>query len=203
MAEAAVFEEEGWRAALDCDVIFSCVDRPWGRHALNVMAYAHLIPVVDGGIAVRTNKHGRLAAADWRAHVVAPGRPCLECLGQYDPADVAVEQQGLLDLPSYILGLDPSHVLRTGQNVSVFSMAAASMQVLQMIALVVAPLGRGAPKRGLYYHFVGNVLDAYPAEACSPECLFPTIVANGDRCPFVVTGVRCVPAPEDVTEGEP
>jgi molybdopterin-synthase adenylyltransferase len=66
----AVYEEDGYRAALDCDVIIACVDRPWGRHVLNMIAYAHLIPVIDGGIFVRSNRHAELVAADWRAHTV-------------------------------------------------------------------------------------------------------------------------------------
>lgn len=187
--DAAVFEAEGWAAALDCDVIVSCVDRPWGRHAMNLIAYAHLIPVVDGGISLRVNRQKKLAAADWRAHVATPGRPCLQCLGQYDPAHVQMERTGQLDDPVYIAGLDPSHVLRAGQNVSAFSMACASQQLLQLLALVLAPLGQADPGAQIY-HFVGHKLDRGLVASCNVDCLFPQLLGDGDRCAFDVTGVR-------------
>lgn len=185
----AVFEDEGFRAALDCDVLFSCVDRPWGRYILNLIAYAHLIPVIDGGIAVRSNRLGKLVAADWKAHTATVGRPCLQCLRQYDPGLVQVEREGLLDNPTYISGLPKDHPLKTRENVFPFSMSCASMQVLQMLALTLDPLGQSNPGPQLY-HFVGNITEPPSSGGCHSECQFPGIIALGDDCGILATGVR-------------
>jgi molybdopterin/thiamine biosynthesis adenylyltransferase len=189
---AAVFEETGLRAALDCDVLFSCVDRPWGRYVLNLIAYAHLIPVIDGGIAVRCNKHGKLLAADWKAHTATIGRPCLQCLRQYDPGLVQAEREGLLDDPNYISGLSNDHPLKMRENVFAFSMSCASMQMLQMLALALDPLGQPNPGAQLY-HFVGNITEPPVFQNCHPECQFPSIVALGDDCGIRATGPRKKP----------
>lgn len=186
---AAVYEEEGFRAALDCDLLFSCVDRPWGRHVLNLIAYAHLIPVVDGGIAVRTNKQGKLVAADWRTHTAIPGRCCLQCLGQYDPSHVQLEREGRLEDPEYIKGLPKGHPLKTSENVFAFSMSCASLQMLQMLALTLAPLDRSNPGAQLF-HFVGGFMEKPDFGTCHHMCSFPQLVAQGDFCGITVTGSR-------------
>ena len=186
---AAVYEEAGYRAALDCDLLFACVDRPWGRYILNLTAYSHLIPVIDGGIRARKNRLGKLAAADWRAHTATIGRPCLQCLGQYDPGHVQLEREGLLDDPKYIEGLPRDHPLKSRQNVFAFSMSCASMQTLQMLALVLAPLDQPNPGSQLY-HFVGGGMEEPTFGSCHPECLFPSFIALGDSCGIPATGPR-------------
>lgn len=183
---AAVYEETGFRKALDCDVLFSCVDRPWGRQVLNLIAYAHLIPVVDGGIRVRRNRLGKLAAADWRAHTATIGRPCLQCLGQYDPGLVQMEREGHLDDPRYIGGLPDDHPLKVPENVFAFSMACAGQQMLQMLALVLAPLDQPNPG-AQFYHFVGGFMEPPRHGSCREECLFPSLTARGDACGITVT----------------
>lgn len=187
--DKAVYEDDGFKAALDCDAIVACVDRPWGRHVLNLIAYAHLIPVIDGGIFVRRNRLGQLAAADWRAHTVGPGHRCLECIGQYDSGLVQLEREGYLDDPTYIEGLAKDHPLRVRENVFGFSMGCASMQFNQLLNLVLDPLGQANSGEQLY-HFVGAQMEPNNFEDCHGECQFPKILATGDMCPFIVTGHR-------------
>jgi molybdopterin-synthase adenylyltransferase len=188
--EYSVVEPEGLGVALDCDVLFSCVDRPWPRAVLNLAAYAHLIPVVDGGILVHANAAGadlRMRGAEWRAHLAAPGRTCLECLGQYDPALVQLERDGRLDDPSYLTTLPDHHPLRHNQNVFPFSAATAAAEVLQLLTAVVAPSGIADTGAHLY-HFTTGTLDRI-TEACRLDCPYSTwLLARRDAHSLEITG---------------
>jgi hypothetical protein len=184
--ERSVGEDEGFRAALECDILFCCVDRPWGRSILNFIAYAHLIPVIDGGIQIERKEGTGLWRADWKAHIASPERRCLECLGQYDPGLVSAEREGYFDDPKYIAGLPVDHPMRRNENVFAFSLSAASFEILQMLMMVVAP--RGFANAGeQMYHFVPGLFDEPGFHTCKENCLYPGFIARGESTGLIVT----------------
>lgn len=176
--ELSVAEEDGFRAALDCDVLFSCVDRPWPRAVLNYIAMAHLIPVVDAGIRIKRKIDGSLRMASWRAHIAAPGRRCLECLGQYNSGDVPVEKDGSLDDPAYIAALPSDHPLAARQNVFAFSHSAAAQAIEQFLRMIVAPCGL-ADVGAQRHQFKLGTTDLESA-TCESTCIYPPIIASGE-----------------------
>jgi hypothetical protein len=170
---ASVLSADGTAAALDCDVLLSCVYRPAPRWQLNTIAYAHLIPVVDGGILVRVTEAGRPLHVDWRIHTVGPGLACLACLaclGALRRSDVALDLAGLLDDPDYLRGLsEEDRQLINRRNVFPFSLAVAAHQVLQLVGLVAgtARVGGIGPQ---HYAAHPGTMTAAPTRPCEPDC---------------------------------
>jgi ThiF family protein len=181
----SVVEPDGLAAALDCDVLFSCVDRPWPRLVLNQVAYAHLIPVVDGGIYVNAGGGRGMQGAEWSAQVAAPGRRCLECAKRFDPGFVQAERDGLLDDPRYLDNLPTGHPLVANENVFAFSMGAAALEVGQFLSMIVAPSGLPDNGAQLYHFHLGTL--TRDTRDCEHGCCYATnLLALGDQAQMLV-----------------
>lgn len=184
--EVSICRPEGLAIALDYDLIFSCVDRPWPRAVLNTLAFSDLIPVIDGGIAIDAFSDGEgMRSATWRTHVLRPGRPCLVCNGQLKPSQVSIDRSGALDDPSYIEGADPTVAgMRGAPNVALLAGAVSSSLLAQFVSFVLAPGGEGEPGP-LQYNLVGHGLEHREVKT-KAACLYES-GRSGDqgRIPFV------------------
>jgi hypothetical protein len=168
---------EGVSRALDYDVIFSCVDRPWPRAVLNSVAYADLVPVVDGGLVLETFSDGTMRSGSWRAHALVPGRPCMLCTGQLNLTDLQLDRQGLLDDPTYIerSGREPSS---GAPNVAAYSASVSAALLAQFVSLTAHPGRQGVPGP---LRYVLTVHDLHRLHDRSGEhCPYESITAAGD-----------------------
>lgn len=174
----SIRDEEAYRAALDCDLIFSCVDRPLPRDILNYIAIAHQIPVIDGGVAVDTDlATDKLFAAHWRAHVVTPEGRCLRCMGQYNSSMVTMELDGSLDDPTYIRDLPPEYA-KVNQNVFPFAQSVAAMEVNLMLRLIIAEPWWPPVQQQEHQFLSGET--TVSDDTCQPYCFFLTRRSRGD-----------------------
>jgi hypothetical protein len=75
--------------------------------------------------------------------------------------------------------------LRRNENVFAFSLAAASLEVLQLLSMVVVP-GGVANAGAQMHHFVTGTIDRDEGP-CNDNCCYKSLVARGDRAGPVVT----------------
>ena len=172
---------DAYRAILDCDIVFSCVDRPVARDVLNYVSQGHLVPVLDGGIAVGVRpSNRRLSSAHWRCHVSTPLHPCLRCRDQYNTSMVVLELDGSLDDPSYTQGLDEDLSARN-QNVFPFTLSLASMLVNLFLRYIISETWWPKPVTAQQeQQFVLNTLASIGHEDCEEHCAFRAMRATGD-----------------------
>ena len=172
---------DAYRAILDCDIVFSCVDRPVARDVLNYVSQGHLVPVLDGGIAVGVRpSNKRLSSAHWRCHVSTPLHPCLRCRDQYHTSMVVLELDGSLDDPSYTQGLDEDLSARN-QNVFPFTLSLASMLVNLFLRYIISETWWPKPVAAQQeQQFVLNTLASIGHEDCEEHCAFRAMRATGD-----------------------
>ena len=170
ISDKSICEPDGLRLALDHDLIFSCVDRPWPRAVLNSLAYSDLIPVIDGGIAIDTFDSGQMRNATWRSHVIRPGRPCMSCNRQINLGLVALDRQGLFNDPTYIQHAG-ERVVPVNPNVAPLSVNVAASILALYVSFSVAPAGFGDPgplQYALNTHHLEHRDDS-PSPHCSTE----------------------------------
>ena len=181
----SVHSSVGYLAALDCDLLFSCVDRPVARDVLNYIAQAHLVPVIDGGVAVQVDRTAdRLFAAHWRGHIVTPYHQCLRCSKQYNSSMVVMELDGSLDDPSYVSNL-PAEERIANQNVFPFSLGVAGMQVNLMLRYLLAADWWPLVQQQEYQFVTGETRVA--VSECNRYCSFRERRARGDmETPFYI-----------------
>ncbi len=173
----SILAHEGLMAALDADVIFSCVDRPWPRHLLNAMAYNSLIPVIDGGIYALVDGD-TLVHANWRVHTVGPGRGCLRCIGALSRDDVSLDIDGKLDDPDYIKNLPmEKQELLSRRNVFPFSMAVAAHEVLHFVGCI-SGLERVSGVGPQVYHCYPGEMEVRRDSTCDRGCEYQALTAT-------------------------
>ena len=177
----SVHKLPAYKAAIDCDVLFCCVDRPVGRDVLNHIAYAHLVPVIDGGVDVQP-LNNRFHSAHWKTHLIGPDRQCLRCNGQYNTSSVTSELDGSLDDPTYISNLPPEERDRN-QNVFPFALSVAAMEVNLLLRYFLFQ-DWWPPMKDQDYQFVMEETRLSRGH-CHFGCFFPPRQSKGDQeAPF-------------------
>ena len=169
--------EEAYGAAMDCDLLLSCVDRPVARDVLNFVAIGNCIPVIDAGVAVELSAADHaFESARWRTHLIVPGNACLRCSGQYTSSDVVAELDGSLDDPSYIRSLPPEQQPQN-QNVFPFALGCAGMQTNLMVRYILAKDWWPSVQRQEYRYISAQT--SRSVATCQQNCAFRTRIGLG------------------------
>lgn len=160
---------------LDVDMIVMLVDDARPRHFINRLAYAHYIPVLDGGNVIRSTAEddgnadtAMIEGGGIRVSYLAPDGPCLWCAGHLTSNALSLayrsENEKAADRArGYVEHLGPEHA----PSVMPLNALNAGLLEMRLMDLVFGLSGRATPE--LYFDMLGGTLDALPRTR-RPSC---------------------------------
>jgi hypothetical protein len=177
----SVVEASSIKDLLDCDIILNGADSAWARQILDHLAFAHLIPVINGGTILKGDLlSGRLLAGKSEISVAGPGHPCFECSGVYSLEDVTEAQESptARGRRRYIETGDPATEPRAPSVIGFNALVSGLIQ-LRLVALTLGatPQATVGTQR---YHVLEGVLEWSPRRECSESCKRRTTIGLGD-----------------------
>jgi Dinucleotide-utilizing enzymes involved in molybdopterin and thiamine biosynthesis family 2 len=165
----------GLAALLDADVILMLVDDARPRHFINRLAYAHYIPVLDGGNAIRSTAEDDAEAESAtveggavRVSYLTPGGACLWCAGHLTAHRLSLAYRPDADKAAdrargYVEHLGPEHA----PSVMPVNSITAALIEHRLQDLLLGLSYRAIPE--LYFDLLGGTLDELRRLA-RPEC---------------------------------
>jgi hypothetical protein len=179
-------------ALLDADVIVMLVDDLRPRHFVNRLAFAHYIPALDGGNAIRSTaednadaESATVESGGVRVSHLAPGGPCLWCAGHINAHRLSLAFRPADDVAAdrargYVEHLGPKHA----PSVMPVNSMTAALILGRLQDLLFGLSGRTVPE--LYYDVLGGTLDELPRARLSDcrQCVRWEGRADGAEMPF-------------------
>ena len=172
----------------ECDLIFGCTDREWGRSILTRFALYYLIPVFDLGVKL-DSQDGDVKAVEARITTLMPGAACLFCRQRISGDVIAAEVLQETNRDEYNRLRKQGYVPELQTNapaVIPFTTAAASFAVNELLHRFSGYMGADRVSTELFLLFDDSkiIKNSTPsASACI--CADRKNWGRGDREPFM------------------
>ena len=186
----SVAEPAGLKPLLDCDLIIGAADDAFARQVLDHVAYAHLIPVIDGGTILRADTATmKFKAGKSQVATAGPSHPCLECQGVYTQEEATVARESAewgryLEVGEGNPGVREEDV--RAPSVICNNGLVASLIGLRLLTLVLqlAPRAAGTQR----YYVEDGILTWGAVMECKSDCLKRSWIGKGDQH-YIPTGI--------------
>lgn len=179
-------------ALLDADVVVMLVDDVRPRHFINRLAYAHYIPALDGGNAIRSTaendanaESATVESGGVRVSHLTPGGPCLWCTGHINARRLSLAFRPADDVAAdrargYVEHLGPEHA----PSVMPVNSMTAALIMCRLQDLLFGLSGRAVPE--VYFDVMAGTLDELPRARQSGcrQCVRWEGQADGAQLPF-------------------